>query len=84
VTKKILDKLFVSGIIALTLNLTALYIFQTPPQTPPTQDRIYRAFLSGHAPLSHALGVKNSWDFLFLLARNPGLVNQINLLRMIV
>jgi hypothetical protein len=44
----------------------ALYILRIPPQTPPTQDRIYRAFLSGRASLAQMLEAsKKKWDFQF-------------------
>jgi hypothetical protein len=45
IMKKVLDKIYVMGIIALTLNQLALYIFFEPThQTPPTQGQIYWAF----------------------------------------
>jgi hypothetical protein len=55
----------------------ALYILSFPPQTPPTQDRIYRAFLSGHALFPRMSQVSKKVEFLVSLARKSALVNQI-------
>ena len=51
-----------------------------PPQTPPTQDRIYRASLFEHALWRNKIPISRKASLLIPLARNPDHVNYLFIL----